>query len=75
MEHVRKAGIEPKEDWSQDKHAIMLPFQFVKLASAMIKGFEIGLISFTPIYTSNFPKTEAEVNALKTLAAIRINPC
>lgn len=70
-EHVRKGGIYPKENWAQDVHAIMLPFQFVKLAAAELKGavkdVDVGIISLTPIYASNFPQTEAEVAALKAL--------
>ncbi|MEW6543870.1 MAG: DUF3365 domain-containing protein [Nitrospirota bacterium] len=73
VEHLAKAGIMPKEDWNKHGHAVMLPFQFVKLAArevkADLKDLEIGLISLTPIYTSNFPKTQAEVDALKRLAA------
>lgn len=53
-EWIRKVGVEVKEDWSKDDHAIMLLFQFVK-------------VFLLPIYTANFPKTEAEVDALKTL--------
>ena len=72
-ERVKTAGIEAKEDWSTDDRAIMLPFQFVKMAAFEIKGetknLEIGLVSLTPIYTANFPKTEAEVAALRTLTA------
>ena len=70
-EHVKKGGIHPKEHWAQDAHAIMLPFQFVKLAAAELKGVvkdvDVGVISLTPIYASNFPQTEAEVDALKVL--------
>lgn len=70
-EHVRKGGVYPKEQWAQDAHAIMLPFQFVKLAAAELKGaikdVEVGVISLTPIYASNFPQTEAEVAALKAM--------
>jgi len=70
-EHVRQGGIYPKEDWSKDVHAIMLPFQFVKLAAAELKGavkeVEVGIISLTPIYSSNFPQTEAEVAALTAM--------
>ena len=70
---INKAGVQPKEDWSKDDHAIMLPFQFVKLAGVQIKreskNLEVGLVSLTPIYASNFPKTPAEVEALKTMMA------
>jgi hypothetical protein len=72
-DHVERAGIYQKEDWLKDDHAIMLPFQFVKLAAAEVnrefKNIEVGIISLTPIYSSNFPKTEAEVNALNTIMA------
>jgi hypothetical protein len=65
--HLQAAGIEPKENWQDDQHASMLPFQFIKLAGASIKEFDIGIISLTPLYSSNFPKTEAEAGALKSL--------
>lgn len=72
-ERVSKDGILPKEDWMKDDHAVMLPFQFVKMAGqemkTLEKDVEIGLVSLTPLYSSNFPKTEAEVNALKELMA------
>ena len=71
IEHVKKAGIHPTEDWLKDDHAIMLPFQFVKLAAVQVrydfKDLEVGLISLTPIYTSNLPKTQAEVEALQKM--------
>ena len=73
MERVKPMGIEPKEDWMKDDHAIMLPFQFVKLAGqemkALVKDVEVGLVSLAPLYSANFPKTEAEVAALKRLTA------
>jgi hypothetical protein len=73
MERVKPMGIEPKEDWMKDDHAIMLPFQFVKVAGqemkALVKDVEVGLVSLTPLYSANFPKTEAEVAALKRLTA------
>jgi Protein of unknown function (DUF3365) len=72
-ERVRKDGILPKEDWMKDDHAVMLPFQFVKMAGqemkSLVKDVDVGLVSLTPLYTSNFPKTEAEVSALKQLIA------
>jgi hypothetical protein len=47
MERVKPMGIEPKEDWMKDDHAIMLPFQFVKVAGqemkALVKDVEVGL--------------------------------
>jgi hypothetical protein len=72
-ERMAKIDIQPKENWIKDDHAIMLPFQFVKMAGqemkTLVKGVDIGLVSLTPLYTSNFPKTEAEVEALKKLMA------
>lgn len=73
LEHVQQAGVQPKEDWSKDSHASMLPFQFVKMAGLQMKrenkDIDVGIISLTPIYTANFPKTQAEVEALKKLMA------
>lgn len=69
LSQIPDVKIEPKEHWQDDPHALLLPFQFVKLAGAMIKDFEIGLVSLTPLYASNFPKTKAEVHALQTLLA------
>ncbi len=71
VEQVQRAGLHPKEEWDKDDRAVMLPFQFVKLAGERIgmKELEIGIISLTPLYTSNFPKTQAEVDALKRLQA------
>lgn len=70
-EHVKKGGIVPRENWSEDVHAIMLPFQFVKLAAVELKGalkdVDIGIVSLTPIYSSNFPQTEAEAAGLKRM--------
>src|SRR5918995_1209759 len=71
LPHIERGGVVPKERWEDDPHAVMLPFQFVKSGAAMIKEFEIGLVSLTPIYASNFPKTEAEVAALKSLGERR----
>jgi len=71
IEHLTEAGVQPKEHWIKDHHAIMLPFSFVKVAGLVAQGevndLEMGIISLTPIYSSNFPQTQAEVNALKTL--------
>jgi hypothetical protein len=71
VEQIKKAGIEPKEDWLNDDHAIMLPFQFVKIATQQIgiKDFEVAVVALTPIYSSNFPKTPAEVDALQKMTA------
>lgn len=72
-ERVERVDIHPKEDWMKDGHSIMLPFQFVKVAGqemkTLVKGVDVGLVSLTPLYTSNFPKTETEVEALKKLLA------
>jgi hypothetical protein len=68
IEHAKKAGVAPKEDWNKDDHAIMLPVQFVKSAGLEIRDFELGLIGLTPIYNSNLPKTQAETDALKMMA-------
>ena len=64
-----KAGVKPNENWSKDDHAMMLPAQFLKAAGAELKDFELGLIGLTPIYKENLPKTKAEEEALKKLAA------
>ena len=69
IEHAKKAGVAPKEDWNKDDHAIMLPVQFVKSAGLEISDFELGLIGLTPIYNSNLPKTQAETDALKKMMA------
>lgn len=73
VERVMQVGIQPKEEWMKDDHAIMLPFQFVKVAGqemkALVKNVDVGLVSLTPLYSVNFPKTEAEVEALKKLMA------
>jgi hypothetical protein len=70
---LEKLGIDAREDWSKDDHAIMLPFQFVKMAAMEMKtqarNIDVGLVSLAPLYSANFPKTEAEVTALKTLIA------
>ena len=70
---LEPVGIVAREHWSQDDHAIMLPFQFVKMAAIemkpMARDVEVGLVSLPPLYTANFPKTEAEVTALKKLMA------
>lgn len=69
VEHVQKGGVRPSENWRTDDHAIMLNAQFVKAAGAELKDFELGLIGLTPIYKSNFPKTQAEADALKKMMA------
>jgi len=69
VEQVKKAGVKPSEKWQSDDHAVMLNAQFVKAIGAEIKGFELGLVGLQPIYKSNTPKTQAEADALKKLAA------
>lgn len=69
IEQVKKAGVKPSEKWQGDDHAVMLNAQFVKAIGAEIKGFELGLVGLQPIYKSNTPKTQAEADALKKLAA------
>jgi hypothetical protein len=69
IEQAKKAGVKPNENWTKDDHAIMLPAQFVKAAGAELKDFELGLIGLTPIYKSNLPKSKAEEDALKKMAA------
>lgn len=71
VERVKESGIQPKEEWIKDAHAIPLPAQFVKAAGTDIGSFEIGLIGLTPVYRSNLPKTQAETDALMKLAADR----
>lgn len=71
VEHVREGGIIPKEDWIKDAHAIPLPAQFVKAAGADLESFEIGLIGLTPVYKSNLPRTQAEVDVLQRLTSDR----
>ncbi len=73
LERVKRADIQPQEDWMKDNHSIMLPFQFVKAAGqemkTLVKDVDIGLVSLTPLYSSNFPQTETEVEALMQLLA------
>jgi hypothetical protein len=64
-----KANVTPDENWTKNDHGIMLPAQFIKAAGAELKDFELGLIGLTPIYKDNLPKTKAEEDALKKLAA------
>jgi hypothetical protein len=71
IEHVKEAGIQPKEEWIKNSHAIPLPAQFVKAGGADIDSFELGLISLTPIVSSNTPQTPAEAEALKKLESNR----
>jgi uncharacterized protein DUF3365 len=66
---VSKSNVKPDENWMKDDHAVMLPAQFIKAAGAELKDFELGLIGLTPIYKANLPKTPAEEEALKKLAA------
>ena len=69
IEQVKKSGVKPSEKWQGDDHAVMLPAQLVKAIGAEIKGFELGLVGLQPIYKTNTPKTPAEADALKKLAA------
>jgi len=71
VERVKESGVQSKEEWIKDAHAIPLPAQFVKAAGADISSFEIGLIGLTPVYKSNLPKTQAETDALTQLATDR----
>ena len=64
-----KSNVKPDENWTKDDHALMLPAQFLKAAGSELKDFELGLIGLTPIYKENLPKTKAEEDALKKLAA------
>jgi len=64
-----KSNVKPDENWTKDDHAIMLPAQFLKAAGSELKDFELSLIGLTPIYKENLPKTKAEEDALKKLAA------
>jgi hypothetical protein len=69
VEQVKQAGVKPSEQWQNDDHAIMLNAQFVEAIGAEIASFELGLVGLQPIYKSNTPKTPAEADALKKLAA------
>jgi hypothetical protein len=64
-----KSNVKPDENWTKDDHAIMLPAQFLKAAGSELKDFELSLIGLTPIYKENLPKTKAEEDALRKLAA------
>jgi hypothetical protein len=64
VEHAREGGIQPNEEWQKDSHFIPLPAQFVKAAGDQLDHFEIGLIGLTPVNRANFPKTQAETDAL-----------
>ena len=67
VEHAREGGIQPSEEWQKDSHFIPLPAQFVKAAGDQIDNFEIGLIGLTPVNRANFPRTQAETDALLQL--------
>jgi hypothetical protein len=67
VEHARDGGIRPNEEWQNDSHFIPLPAQFVKAAADQLDNFEVGLIGLTPVNQANFPKTQAESNALLEL--------
>ena len=67
VEHAREGGIQPSEEWQKDSHFIPLPAQFVKAAGDQLDDFEIGLIGLTPVNRANFPRTQAETDALLQL--------
>jgi uncharacterized protein DUF3365 len=67
VEHAREGGIQPNEEWQKDSHFIPLPAQFVKAAGDQLDDFEIGLIGLTPVNRANFPRTQAETDALLQL--------
>jgi hypothetical protein len=67
VEHAKESGIQPSENWENDAHFIPLPAQFVKAAADQLDNFEIGLIGLTPVNQANFPKTQAETDALLQL--------
>jgi hypothetical protein len=67
VEHARGGGILPSEEWQKDSHFIPLPAQFVKAAADQLDNFEIGLIGLTPVNRANFPRTQAESDALLQL--------
>ena len=69
VEQADRVGVTPSENWATEPHGIMLPAQFVNAAGAEINDFELGLISLTPIYKSNLPKTQAEADALNKMMA------
>jgi len=64
---AKKAGVKLSEDWVKDKHAIMLPAQFVKELGKQLKEFELSLVGTDPLYASNAPKSDAEKDLLKKL--------
>jgi hypothetical protein len=66
---VARSDVQPDENWKNHERAIMLPAQFLKAAGNELEDFELTLIGLTPIYKENFPKTQAEENALKRLMA------
>jgi hypothetical protein len=74
VEHARDGGIRPNEQWEQDSHFIPLPAQFVKAAADQVENFEIGLIGLSPLNQANFPKTQAEADALMQLMKNRERP-
>ncbi len=67
VEHAKDGGVRPNEDWQKDSHFIPLPAQFVKAAADQLDNFEVGLIGLTPVNQANFPKTQAETDALLQL--------
>jgi hypothetical protein len=71
VEHARDGGVRPSEEWQTDSHFIPLPAQFVKAAADQLDNFEIGLIGLNPVNHANFPKTQAETDALLQLMKSR----
>jgi hypothetical protein len=64
VEHAKDSGVTPNENWQSDAHFIPLPAQFVKAAADQLDNFEIGLIGLTPVNQANYPRTQAESDAL-----------
>ena len=71
VEHARDSGIRPNEEWQKDSHFIPLPAQFVKAAADQLDNFEVGLIGLTPVNKANFPRSQAETDALLELMKSR----
>jgi hypothetical protein len=71
VEHAKDGGVTPNENWQKDSHFIPLPAQFVKAAADQLDNFEIGLIGLTPVNHANFPRTQAESDALMQLMKSR----
>ena len=74
VEHAKDSGVTPNENWQSDAHFIPLPAQFVKAAADQLDDFEIGLIGLTPVNQANYPRTQAESDALIQLMKNRGSP-